>query len=81
MLRCCMPPHALTLLVVAQVRGELTKGLSGAPLREAQRGLSAAHDAYVTVAMDAGAAVSAESWREARARRERAAAPGGGGRP
>jgi len=40
----------------AQVRSELTAGLSGAPLREAQRGLGAAHDAYVAVALGAGAA-------------------------
>ena len=40
----------------AQLRGELTAGLSGAALRDAQRSLTAAHEAHVTMAMGAGAA-------------------------
>ena len=40
----------------AQLRGELTAGLSGAALRDAQRSLAAAHEAHVTMAMGAGAA-------------------------
>ena len=44
----------------AQLRARLMSGLQGAQLREAQRGLSAAHDAYVGVALGAATGASAE---------------------
>ena len=44
----------------AQVRAQLTSGLQGKQLREAQRGLSAAHDALVGVALGAATSTDAE---------------------